>query len=196
MDPGPQFIELLSWNDAGESHYLGPTKFDPPTGSENYAHSDFDHTPLLTASAYYNLWFVNGAPPAIKTEAIVWYYRPHPKDLVAASDPVPKPEGAETMDDAIYVAVFVPPGSKAASVIVTTGGEAGEPTAVAEGVNLVQVPLVAGETGVVSSCCSYPRARLCSSNLTLCRTSWTGAALLSSRAREFPSTRASRSITL
>lgn len=98
MDPGPQFIELLSWNDFGEAHYLGPTRanYGPPTGSENYANSEFDHTPMLALSGYYNSWFVNGAPPNIRTEGIVWWYRPYPKDLVASADPVPKPDVCST----------------------------------------------------------------------------------------------------
>lgn len=157
MDPGPQFIELLSWNDFGESHYLGSTRtnYGPPAGSEGYANKDFDHTPLLTASAFYNAWFKTGSSPVIKTEGVIWYHRPHPKDLVASSDPVPKPEGADTMDDAIYVACFVPSGSKAANVIVTTGGKASEPKSVKEGVNLIQVPLVPGDVAVVSSLAIY-----------------------------------------
>ncbi|ORY45022.1 glycosyl hydrolase family 71-domain-containing protein [Leucosporidium creatinivorum] len=150
MSPGPQFIELLSWNDFGEAHYLGPVRSSAgiPSGAEGYATDKFDHTPMLTLSAYYNSWFVNGAPPTIKTEGIVWWYRPHPKDLVASSDSVDKPEGADTMDDSIYVAVLIPSGSSAANVIITVGGTAGDPTAVSEGVNLIQADLKAGDTAV------------------------------------------------
>lgn len=78
MSPGPQFIELLSFNDYGESHYLaGPIRSTAgiPAGAEDYATDKFDHAPMLTLSAYYNSWFVNGAPPTIKTEGIIWWYR-------------------------------------------------------------------------------------------------------------------------
>lgn len=101
MSPGPQFIELLSFNDFGEGHYLGPVRSSAgvPAGAEEYATDKFNHTPMLTLSAYYNSWFVNGGPPTIKTEGIVWWYRPHPKALVASGDSVSKPDVSPAVDN-------------------------------------------------------------------------------------------------
>ncbi|GAA6016560.1 hypothetical protein JCM10207_002841 [Rhodosporidiobolus poonsookiae] len=150
LESGPAFIELLSWNDFGEAHYLGPVRDDAgvPSTATGYADSKHDHTPVLWASAYYNLWFTNGSPPNIKTEAIVWYYRPHPAGATASSDSLAAPDYADTLEDKIYALVFVPSGSEAAKLVITTGGSATDAQDVKEGVNLISVDFQAGATGV------------------------------------------------
>ncbi|GAA5824303.1 hypothetical protein JCM3770_004457 [Rhodotorula araucariae] len=151
LNPGPAFVELLSWNDFGEAHYLGPVRQSAgiPEGAKDYVNTaSSDHTPMLWLSAYWNIWFKSGSPPAITSEAVIYWYRPHPASATASDDPIAKPEFADTLEDKIQAVVFVPPGSKAARLVVTTGGKETEPQAVKEGVNLISVNFAAGATGV------------------------------------------------
>lgn len=52
----PDFIELLSINDYGESHYLSSVSENAgvPEGAKGYVDSSRDHTPMLWLSTYYN----------------------------------------------------------------------------------------------------------------------------------------------
>ncbi|BGP37957.1 hypothetical protein JCM10449v2_001884 [Rhodotorula kratochvilovae] len=150
LDPGPAFIELLAWNDFGEAHYLGPVRESAgiPDAAKSYVDTSRDHTPMLWLSAYWNVWFKTGSPPAITSEAVIYWYRPHPASATASSDPLDKPEYAETLEDKIQAVVFVPPGSKAAKLVITTGGQPTDPQDVKEGVNLISADFTAGATGV------------------------------------------------
>lgn len=38
----PQLVEIISWNDFGESHYLGPVKGAMPSGSDRWV-IGYDH---------------------------------------------------------------------------------------------------------------------------------------------------------
>lgn len=57
----PAYVELLSWNDFGESHYLGPVRASAgvPSGATAYADTKHDHLPMLWLSAYYNIWYAS-----------------------------------------------------------------------------------------------------------------------------------------
>ncbi|GAA5848709.1 hypothetical protein JCM8547_004602 [Rhodosporidiobolus lusitaniae] len=150
LDPTLRFVELLSFNDYGESHYLGTVRDDAgvPDAAKSYVDTSRDHSPMLWASAYWNLAFTNGSPPEVTSECIVWYYRPHPAGATASSDSLAAPDYADTLDDKIYAIVFIPSGSKATSLVITTGGSATDAKDVTEGVNLLAVDFVTGATGV------------------------------------------------
>jgi hypothetical protein len=75
---------------------------------------------MLALSAYFNFEFVNGAAPTITALTAIWWYRPHPVNAVASADTLDAPEYASTLDDEIYVAVFVPTDSTASSVVITS----------------------------------------------------------------------------
>ncbi|GJN87190.1 hypothetical protein Rhopal_000135-T1 [Rhodotorula paludigena] len=122
LNPGPDFIELLSINDYGESHYLSSVSKNAgvPEGAKGYVDSSRDHTPMLWLSAYYNVY----------------------------SDALSRPDNADTLQDVIEAAVFVPEGSKAAQLIFTTGGQALEAQAVKAGVNLLSASFVPGSVAI------------------------------------------------
>ncbi|KAM0755751.1 hypothetical protein T439DRAFT_376053 [Meredithblackwellia eburnea MCA 4105] len=162
MSPGPAFIEVRNIIrsciggpavfelHADYSHYLGPTRPNAglPSLSTQYSSSQFDHTPMLTLSSYYNSWFKTGAAPTIKSETVVWWYRPHPKAVKATSDSLQAPTNAEWVDDNLYAAALIPAGSKAKSIVFTTGGKATNPISVTAGVNLVKAPFAAGKQSI------------------------------------------------
>ncbi|ORY73851.1 glycosyl hydrolase family 71-domain-containing protein [Leucosporidium creatinivorum] len=150
MDTQPDWIELLTWNDYSESHYLGPlhdTSILPGTNSL-YVNSTFDHTPMLTLSSYYNRWYKTGSPPSIATETVIWWYRPHPTAATASSDTLDRPSDVEWLEDSLYAAVLIPEGSPASSLVFTTGGKAQESQSVSAGVNLLKVAFSAGSQSI------------------------------------------------
>ncbi|KAK3117340.1 hypothetical protein LTR53_001391 [Teratosphaeriaceae sp. CCFEE 6253] len=86
----PDIIEIITWNDFGESHYIrdlppltGPAAVDLGiTG--NYIYGQ-DHSAWRVMAQYYISWFKTGAPPQVTEDRVVFWYRIHPKQVPCAS---------------------------------------------------------------------------------------------------------------
>jgi glucan endo-1,3-alpha-glucosidase len=84
----PDIIQVLTWNDFCESHYLRdlPSTTDVSAtdyvtysnGMQNYV-TDMDHAPWRIMANYYLNWWKNGEAPAITKDQVVYWYRVHPK---------------------------------------------------------------------------------------------------------------------
>ena len=78
--------------DYGESHYIGPIKGAQP---ESHAWVDgFPHEPWLHLAGYYARAFKRGVYPAIETDTIYMWARPHLRGAVA-DDTLPRPQNWE-----------------------------------------------------------------------------------------------------
>lgn len=96
-------VQLLTWNDFGESHYLGPIHGNLPPGADAWT-DGFDHTGAICFSAsgatgaltplpasagfleitsYFATWFKTGEQPTVAQDQLLMWARPHPKDAVA-----------------------------------------------------------------------------------------------------------------
>ncbi|KAJ9099281.1 hypothetical protein QFC21_004162 [Naganishia friedmannii] len=140
-----QYIELVTWNDYGESHYLGP--FDTPhtdDGSSKWA-EDMPHGAMLEFAKPYIRAFKTGSPtPIIDRDMLVYWHRPTLKNVEcdATDNCGAKPTGWEMLSDEIFVAAFaLAPGK----VQVTSGSNAVFEQDVPAGVTMIKVPMGAGE---------------------------------------------------
>ncbi|KAF4600058.1 hypothetical protein EYR40_007164 [Pleurotus pulmonarius] len=123
-------VQIISWNDYGESHYIGPIKGAQPN-SQAWV-DGFDHLPWLKLSGYFARAFKEGVYPSIEEDQIYMWARPHPKDAEAADDNVPRPRNWELTDDTFWVVVL----AKAPGMLVLSVGEEGSRTIqVTAGVN-------------------------------------------------------------
>ncbi|KAI0732491.1 glycoside hydrolase family 71 protein [Fomitopsis betulina] len=96
-------VQIISFNDYGESHYVGPIK-----GAQPHSHAWVDgypHEPWLHLAGYYARAFKQGVYPPIETDKIYMWARPHLKGAVT-EDTVPRPRHWELTDDMIWVVVF------------------------------------------------------------------------------------------
>ncbi|KAL1297531.1 hypothetical protein AAFC00_006103 [Neodothiora populina] len=130
----PTFIELLTWNDWGESHYIGPLTTitsDIPAGAQWYT-SNIPHNAWLNDLPYYVAKYKSGGvEPAASsyTHHITFWYRLNPKAACSADGTTcNSAENGQTeypvtdcATDQINFAIFTP--SKA-TVTVTVGGVA------------------------------------------------------------------------
>jgi len=119
MPTQPDFIEVVSWNDYGESHYIGPMAGSPPSGTSWV--SGFDHQSWLDMTDYFIKWYKTGSPPVITQDKVYYNYRPHSAMAVAVSDPFGPPANASVTRDAVYAAVFLTPDSPAKQLKITIG---------------------------------------------------------------------------
>lgn len=129
-----------------------------------------EHSSFAIISAYYTHWFKNGAPPTILSPAVFFWHRGHTAQATATNDPLPRPDGADSFTDTIFVDAFIPDDSTATQVVVTSafffflpfalstdhlcfraaGGEATDPQSVSPGVNMLKTTFTTGATYVVS----------------------------------------------
>ncbi|WWD18650.1 hypothetical protein CI109_103103 [Kwoniella shandongensis] len=139
------FLEIVTWNDYGESHYIGP--YDTPhtdDGSSKWA-KDLDHTAMLDFAVPYIKAFKAGSPtPIIDQDTLTYWYRPHLKSAQCDGTDIcgSKPTGNEYVSDTIFVAVMTKSGG---TVTVTSGSNAPVTQDVAAGVQMVEVPMGVGK---------------------------------------------------
>ncbi|KIY46085.1 glycoside hydrolase family 71 protein [Fistulina hepatica ATCC 64428] len=108
-------VQVISWNDYGESHYIGPIHGAQPN-SQAWV-DGFPHEPWLHLNKYFVRAFKTGAYPAIEEDQIFMWARPHPKDA-NAPDSVPRPNNWQLTDDVCWVIVLA---KAPARVMLTTG---------------------------------------------------------------------------
>ncbi len=112
---GAQWMELVTWNDWGESTYIAP--FGPPDAiniwNSHWGPKLLSHVAYLDASRYYIDWFKRGRRPKIARDRGFYFYRLHPKGIEVSVDPgaptkgVGRPAGADGLLDDVFVTLFL-----------------------------------------------------------------------------------------
>ncbi|HEX9782761.1 MAG TPA: endo-1,3-alpha-glucanase family glycosylhydrolase [Opitutaceae bacterium] len=139
------WVELVSWNDWGESSYLAPFGGPGDTGLWKGHWGPLpSHEGFLDASRYYIEWFKTGQRPPIGRDELYYFYRLHPKNLKGVVKPGTRerarPSGAGALLDRIFVTAML---TVPARLIVTCGGGS---TAfdLEAGIHHVRAPLLPG----------------------------------------------------
>lgn len=113
LDLQPDFVEVLTWNDAGESHYVGDWYADQVAGSTiaNYA-GGFDHKGWLQVITPFIKAYKQGAtslsaikPPGSSPVGALWYRTLLTSASCASSLPIQNYQQAQ---DALNFAVVLP----------------------------------------------------------------------------------------
>ncbi|KAF7876345.1 hypothetical protein EAF04_001438 [Stromatinia cepivora] len=157
LELGARFVEIVSWNDYGESHYVGPLSSPHTDDGNSKWTNDMPHGAWLTlATPFIRAFHAGASSPAkyINRDLIIYWYRPNPLSLNCdATDTTMldasnssgeyfhgKPNGWETETDTIFVtALLKSPGN----VTVVSGNGAFQFNAV-QGVNAFTVPMGVG----------------------------------------------------
>ncbi|PFH54084.1 glycoside hydrolase family 71 protein [Amanita thiersii Skay4041] len=113
-------VQVITWNDYGESHYIGPIKGVQPN-SQAWV-DGMDHTAWLDLTSYYATAFKTGSYPPIKTDQLYMWSRTHPAQAQASDDPVGHPENFEISSDSVWVVVMITtPATKTKTFNVNAG---------------------------------------------------------------------------
>ncbi|KAJ7505299.1 glycoside hydrolase [Mycena galericulata] len=134
-------VEIVTWNDYGESHYVGPIKGALPPGSEVWV-DGFPHQAWLNLTQYYATAFKTGAAPPIEKDQIFMWSRPHPANA-QAPDPLPAPTNFQVTQDQIWALVLA---TAQGNVTLTDGISPPQSFEVVPGVNKLSIPIVPGGT--------------------------------------------------
>ncbi|KAL4956106.1 glycosyl hydrolase family 71-domain-containing protein [Aspergillus filifer] len=133
---GPRFIEIVTWNDYGESHYIGPLSSPHTDDGASKWVNDMPHDGWMDMSKPFIAAYKAGATSVddyITEDLLVYWYRPAPRGVNCdATDTcmVPanngsgnyfngRPNGWETMEDAVFVVTTL---TEPATVTVNSGG--------------------------------------------------------------------------
>ncbi|KAF8600437.1 glycoside hydrolase family 71 protein, partial [Ceratobasidium sp. AG-I] len=144
------FVEVATWNDYGESHYIGPMTGLAPAGA-TYVTPKNDHQAWADYTWYYATWWKSGAAPTIATDRVYMWARPHPKSAsICSTDGVGAVNNAAWADDLLFISVFL---KSTAQVYCFSGSNNSGTKTLNAGVNEFTVPLAAGGVG-----CSVTRS--------------------------------------
>lgn len=122
----PSFVEIVTWNDYGESHYIGPI-YDQgvPTGAGRYV-DGMPHDAWRETLPYYIAAYKNGGSAPVTTEKLTYWYRLTPAaagnpDGVVGNDKDYQQTlpAASVVQDKVFVTAIV---KSAATVTVSIGG--------------------------------------------------------------------------
>lgn len=131
----PRFLEIITWNDYGESHYVG--RLDSPHGDDGNSKWTYGmpHNGWLDMAVPFIKAFHDGASDVssyIEEDQIIYWYRPTLKDLNCdATDTTMedadnstgnyfkgRPDGYETMEDKVFVVTLL---TEAGSLTMSAG---------------------------------------------------------------------------
>ena len=132
-------LEILTWNDYGESSYIGPITGALPYGSDVWVNG-FDHEAINVLTKYYSTAFKTGVYPTITKDSIVMWQRPHPHDATALNDGAGRPTGWQWTDDNLYAVVLT---TGPATVTLTSGSNT-QTFNVQGGLTKLKIPSSAG----------------------------------------------------
>ncbi|KAJ7713164.1 glycoside hydrolase family 71 protein [Mycena metata] len=110
-------VQGMTWNDWGESHYLGPLIQDEKEPESQAWVDGFDHTGWLDLFAYYAHAFKTGDYPAIGRDRIFLWSRLYPSN-VNANDSLGRPANWQWTRDFLWAVVLL---TDSATVILRCG---------------------------------------------------------------------------
>ncbi|TFY60494.1 hypothetical protein EVJ58_g5116 [Rhodofomes roseus] len=131
-------VEIVTWNDYSESHYIGPIEGSQPN-SQAWTNG-MPHLGWLAMTNYYATAFREGSYPAITKDQIYMWARPHPKNA-DSSDSVGKPTSYQLTEDKLWAVVFA---QSNAIVVISTASGTTQTVDVSAGVTKLSMDLVPG----------------------------------------------------
>jgi glucan endo-1,3-alpha-glucosidase len=145
----PDWVEIITWNDFIEGTYVSPID-DPnkypganfldstgvPIGTRGYFHS---HKGVAALLSFFIQWYKTGVEPAIRHDAIYYFYRTQLKGADASSPPPAHKFGP--VADLLYITANL---TAPAELRVTTGGQI-KILFLQAGSTDVQTPILAGD---------------------------------------------------
>ncbi|KAL4912791.1 glycosyl hydrolase family 71-domain-containing protein [Aspergillus aurantiobrunneus] len=136
LELGPRFVEIITWNDYGESHYIGPLSSPHTDDGASKWVMDMPHSGWLEMSRPFIAAYKAGETSPdqyIEDEKLIYWYRPTPKDVECDSTDTTmggspdnstgnffrgRPDGWDIMQDEVFVVALL---ASPATIQVTSG---------------------------------------------------------------------------
>ncbi|KAL2353252.1 glycoside hydrolase [Cryomyces antarcticus] len=102
----PDIVEIVTWNDYPESHYIADLNPKVNLGDLAPAYvNGFEHGRWRIIAQYYIAWFKTGHAPVVKEDRVVYWYRAHPKAVTCSGGDRPR-NSAHPVDDVFAFALM------------------------------------------------------------------------------------------
>ncbi len=137
----PDWVEIVTWNDFGESSYVSPVDDPGVYFGELQTPHRYSHKGYLEISKRYISWYKNGTDPGIHQDSLYYFYRVHATNLVA-SDVTDTNVGwwYGTAKDSVFAAALL---TAPAQLQISTGGKI-TTNSLTTGLNQVEMPFTPG----------------------------------------------------
>jgi hypothetical protein len=129
LNPMPEFVQIISWNDYGESHYIGPV-YDKALASLSIGRAPYDYITNMPHDGWRDIlpFFIDmykTGQGTVKTETAVFWYRPNVVSGCSRSGTTANTasqlqlefDPADVVEDRVYVAALF--GNEVATVQVS-----------------------------------------------------------------------------
>ncbi|KAI5888703.1 glycoside hydrolase family 71 protein [Schizophyllum commune H4-8] len=134
----PDIVEIVTWNDFGESHYICDINYNVDMGDAiNYVRG-INHSAWRTVAKYYIAWYKTGSKPTLTEDTVVYWYRTHPKG-VSCSGGAPV-RMSSYPEDAIFALAMLADSTPSATVTLDVGSNHAEFTANGGNLTIGKVP--------------------------------------------------------
>jgi len=140
-DQSPDIIQVISWNDYGESHSIAPVLGAQP-GSESWTEG-MNHEAFREMTRYFiGRWRDDQPEVGIDVKLWIWY-RTHPAAM-SSEDEVGRPANADWARDLINLMILVPETQSRLSLHLTTGSKRHSKSLTAGSANTLTIPFEPG----------------------------------------------------
>ncbi|KAI0353317.1 hypothetical protein OH77DRAFT_1407081 [Trametes cingulata] len=129
--------EIVSWNDFGESHYIGPIEGIQPM-SQAWVNG-FDHQGWLDLMQYYITAYKTGSYPTITKDRVFLWGRLYPVNATAPKDSVGKPDNWPWTQDYLWAVTLL----TAPANVTLSCGSSSQKTLVPAGLSKLKLKLSA-----------------------------------------------------
>jgi hypothetical protein len=138
---GPRFIEFVTWNDFGESSYVGPLAGQHNDDGNSKWVNDMPHGGWLEMARPWIAAYKAGKTGIeVEEEKLVYWYRPTPKGITCSGDSIGKPSGWDLMTDEVFVVALL----KGAGTVTITSGPNSKDFEAPAGASLHKLPMGVG----------------------------------------------------
>lgn len=159
LNLGPRFIEIVTWNDYGESHYIGPLSSPHTDDGASKWVMDMPHNGWLEMSKPFIAAYKAGEKSAnnyITEDKLIYWYRPTPKDINCDSTDTTmqgnpnnssgnffrgRPNGYESMTDEVFVVSLL----KSPATVQVTSGSSSKTFQAQAGASAFSAPMGVGK---------------------------------------------------
>ncbi|CAK5274285.1 unnamed protein product [Mycena citricolor] len=131
-------VQFISWNDFGESHYIGPVLANTDQPNSQAWVNGFDHQAWLEVVKFYIAAYKTGPYPRITQDRVVMWSRLFPTDAEVDTDPVGPPEHHDWVEDSLWAVAFL---TDAAKFTVYCGASSNSVSASSGGLVKLKLPL-------------------------------------------------------
>ncbi|KAL4948395.1 glycosyl hydrolase family 71-domain-containing protein [Aspergillus filifer] len=158
LELAPRFVEIVTWNDYGESHYIGPLSSPHTDDGASKWVMDMPHNGWLEMSRPFIAAYKAGETSPdnyISDEKLIYWYRPTPKDVECDSTDTTmggspdnstgnffrgRPDGWDIMQDEVFVVSLL----KSPATIQVTSGDNEETFEAPAGASAFAAPMGVG----------------------------------------------------